>query len=217
MNKFNLLLSLHLLQQILITNIINMKQVIFAALMMVSFTMAAYNTNPTNHVDKKAINTAESTVTWTGKKVTGQHTGTINIKSGNIDFEHGALVGGTFMIDMTSIANTDLDAKSAKKLEGHLKSDDFFGVASNPTAQLTITTVNKGKATGSYDITADVTIKGITKPVTFTAEVGPEMASAKIIINRAEFDVKYGSGSFFDGLGDKMIYDDFELDLKLKY
>ena len=194
-----------------------MKQFIFAALMMVSFTLAANNTNPTNHVDKKMINTAESTVTWTGKKVTGQHTGTISIKSGNLNFEHGSIVGGSVMIDMNSIANTDLDAEYGKKLEGHLKSDDFFGVATHPTAQLTITKVNKGKATGSYDIAADLTIKGITKPITFTADVGPEMATAKIVINRAEYDVKYGSGSFFDDLGDKMIYDDFELDLKLKY
>ena len=193
-----------------------MKQIIFAALMMVSFSLSANNTNP-NNGDPKPINTEESTVVWTGKKVTGQHTGTIKITSGNLNFEEGALVGGTFTIDMTSIACTDLDEKSAAKLEGHLKSDDFFGVPSNPTAQLTITNVAKGKATGTYDITADLTIKGITKPVNFTATVGMDMAKANIVVNRTLYDVKYGSGSFFDGLGDKMIYDDFDLALQLKY
>ena len=81
---------------------------------MVYFTLSANNTDP-NNGETKTINTEESTVVWTGKKVTGQHTGTIKIASGNLDFEEGALVGGTFIIDMTSIACTDLEGKSAAK------------------------------------------------------------------------------------------------------
>lgn len=194
-----------------------MKQIIFAALFLVSFSLSANNTNPVNNGETKTINTEESTVVWTGKKVTGQHTGKINIKSGSLDFDNGALVGGSFTIDMASIVCTDLDEGSAKKLEGHLKSDDFFGVENNPTSQLTITKVERGEATGSYNITADITIKGITQPINFTAQVGSTMASAMVTIDRSKFNVKYGSGSFFDGLGDKMIYDEFELDLNLKF
>ena len=66
-------------------------------------------------------------------------------------------------------------------------------------------------------VTADVTIKGITKSITFVAEVDKGSASANIVIDRTDFDVRYGSGSFFDNLGDKTIYDDFELVVSLKY
>jgi len=194
-----------------------MRSILFALLMTCTFALTANSTNPINEVESKTINTAESSVVWTGKKVTGQHTGTINIKSGNLDFENGSLSGGTISIDMNSIKCTDLGEGGAKKLEGHLKSDDFFGVPNNPTAELNITGVAMGKERGNYNVTADVTIKGITKSISFPATIGSDAASATVVIDRTDFDVRYGSGSFFDNLGDKTIYDDFELVINLKY
>lgn len=194
-----------------------MKQFLFIMMMMTSFAMSAHTSDPIGDPDKKIIKVDESAVVWTGKKVTGQHTGTITIKSGNLDFENGAIVGGMISIDMNSIKCTDLGEGGAAKLEGHLKSDDFFGVENYPTAELTNINSTLGKATGTFDITADLTIKGITKPITFTAKVSNDTATGKIVIDRTDFNVRYGSGSFFDDLGDKTIYDDFELDITIKY
>jgi len=193
-----------------------MKQIIFAGLMMMSITLAANISDPIGHIETKTINTEESSIVWTGKKVTGQHSGTINIKSGSLDFDHGALKGGKIVIDMISIKCTD-PGKGSKKLDGHLKSDDFFGVPNHPTAELTITDVKNGQTKGSYTITADITIKGTTKQITFNADVNDEVTNAKLVIDRTDFDIRYGSGSFFDDLGDKTIYDDFELVIQLKY
>lgn len=160
-----------------------------------------------------------STLVWTGKKVTGEHTGNINLKSGSLDFQNGTLKGGGFVIDMASITCTDLtDEEYNGKLIGHLKSDDFFGVAKHSDANFAITKVKKQKD-GTYQIKGDLTIKGITNAIEFPATVtqkdGAVKAVAKIIVDRSKFDIRYGSGSFFEGLGDKMIYDDFELDVTL--
>jgi len=217
MNYLYVLLSFYLLQQTINENILTMKQFFIATLMTISFALAANTADPVEHTNKKSIKTDESSVAWTGKKVTGQHTGTINIKSGNLEFDHGKLVGGMITIDMNSIKCTDLKAGGATKLEGHLKSDDFFGVPNFPTSELKVTKTTAGATKGSYNVEADLTIKGITKPVTFTAEVGKGETNAKIIIDRTDYDVRYGSGSFFDDLGDKTIYDDFELVINLKY
>jgi len=188
-----------------------MKNLLFAALCFVT-TISLAATEPT-HGGKVDVNA--STVIWTGKKVTGQHTGTVKIKSGNLKMDQGNLKGGSFVIDMTSLACTDLPAGPGGKLVGHLSSDDFFGVANHPTANLNITDVKKDANAGNFVVTADMTIKGITKPITFTAEVKDHAASANITIERTQYGIKYGSGSFFDGLGDKMIYDDFELSVNL--
>ncbi len=155
-----------------------------------------------------------STVTWKGEKVTGSHTGTIKIKEGGLDYEDGNLKGGKFVIDMTTI-KTD---EKIDKLEGHLKSDDFFGVEKYPTATFVITeVVNQGPR--GYNITGDITIKGITKEIKFVAKIDDTKdqanATAEIVLDRSEFNVRFGSGSFFDGLGDKMIYDNFTLGIDL--
>jgi len=194
-----------------------MKQFLLSALVMIAFSLSANATNPVTDGETKTIKTAESKVVWTGKKVTGQHTGNIDIKSGSLDFDKGMLTGGTIVIDMNSIACTDLGEDGARKLEGHLKSDDFFGVSAHPTATLKITDVNAGNAGEGYNVTADITIKGITKSISFPAQIDANKATAKMTIDRTDFDVRYGSGSFFDNLGDKTIYDDFELDIVLMY
>ncbi len=165
----------------------------------------------------KKINTAKSTISWVGKKVTGQHAGTISFKDGALAFKSGKLTGGNFTVDMNSINVTDLKAGEGKeKLEGHLKADDFFGTAKYPTATLTFKTL-KAKSANVYTVTADLTIKNITKPVTFDLTVNKNSATTSFNIDRTKYDIKYGSGSFFDGLGDKTIYDEFELTVNLQF
>ena len=165
------------------------------------------------------INTSESSVEWVGKKVTGQHNGTVAVKNGELVIKDGKLEGGSFVIDMTSITSTDLEGEYLQKLNGHLKSDDFFGVESYPEAKFKITSVTAKGSNGRFQIAGEMTIKSTTKPVNFDAQLvnngNKVVAVADIVIDRSEFDVRYGSGSFFDDLGDKTIYDDFTLSVNL--
>ena len=165
------------------------------------------------------VDTQNSVVVWTGYKVTGKHTGTVKIKNGTITTDGGMLTGGSFDIDVNSITCTDLEGEYAGKLVGHLKSDDFLGAASYPTATFVITKAIPQDTKGNYKILGNLTIKGTTKEVKFFANVaeanGMVNASGKITIDRSEFNMKYGSGSFFDGLGDKTIYDEFDLQISL--
>lgn len=169
-------------------------------------------------VQKLTVDTNQSTAHWKGAKVTSSHEGLISIKDGVIELKNGALTGGNFTMDMTSITCTDLKEGGAKKLVGHLMSDDFFGVANHPTATLNITKVADAGA-GTYDVTGDLTIKGQTHPVTFnTLVVQSDLglsATAKIVVDRTLYGIKYGSGKFFDSLGDRMIKDEFELNVNL--
>lgn len=164
------------------------------------------------------VDASASKVEWVGKKVTGQHNGTIALKNGTFIFEGTKLTGGSFEVDMTTMDCKDLEGEWKQKLEGHLKSDDFFGVATYPTAKFVISqAVPQGP--GKYKVTGDMTIKGKTNPVKFNAEFTQTddkiSGTSKIVIDRSNYDIKYGSGSFFDDLGDKTIYDDFELTVKI--
>ena len=163
------------------------------------------------------VDAAKSTITWVGKKVTGQHTGTVGIKDGVLSFKGGKVTGGNFTVDMNSIAVTDLKAGEGKeKLEGHLKAEDFFGTDKFATSKLVFKTV-KTKSANVYTVTADLTIKGITKPVTFDLNTTKNTATTKFNIDRTKYDIKYGSKSFFEGIGDKAIYDEFEVTVNLQF
>ncbi|MFT6036091.1 MAG: polyisoprenoid-binding protein YceI [Marivirga sp.] len=167
-----------------------------------------------------AIDTNESSIAWVGQKVTGEHNGTVKIKSGALMVEGANITGGNFVIDMASINVLDLEGDMKGKLMGHLKSDDFFSVEKFPTASFKITSVSESEQEGAtHYIAGDLTIKGITNKITFPAVVsmvGSKVnAKAKFDLDRTKWNVKYGSGSFFDGLGDKMIYDDFKIELTL--
>lgn len=165
------------------------------------------------------VSIKESTVEWTGKKLTGEHYGNINLTEGVLSFSGNVLNGGSFVFDMNSISCTDItDEKSNKRLVDHLKSDDFFSVRTYPTSKFVITSVQK-KEGDTYDITGDLTIKNITNRITFPATVvqknGRATASATLVFDRSKYDVKFGSQSFFDNLGDKLVYDDVELKVTL--
>lgn len=170
----------------------------------------------TTAVEKKVVDTESSKITWKAYKVTGSHEGTINLASGNLDFNGSTLTGGAFVVDMTTINTTDLEGEYKEKLDGHLHSDDFFGTATHKTASLEITSV-KASGKNAYDATANLTIKNITKEVNFTISVYGSKATASLKVDRSEFDVRYGSGSFFDNLGDKTIYDEFDLVVDLQF
>jgi len=160
------------------------------------------------------VDASKSTVKWLGKKVTGEHFGSIAVKEGSLEVANGKVTGGKVVIDMASLTVEDIkDAGTNGKLVGHLKADDFFGVATFPTAELVITKVEGTSFSGN------LTIKGITNPTVFTATSTKEGKSTTykgtLTIDRSKFNVKYGSKSFFDNLGDKAIYDDFSLDFSL--
>jgi polyisoprenoid-binding protein YceI len=165
------------------------------------------------------VDTGISNIVWTGYKVTGQHTGNVKIKNGTLTTDNGQLTGGSFEIDMTSITCTDLQGDMAGKLVGHLKSADFFGTDAFPTAKYVITKAIPTDTKGNYKIVGNLTIKSTTKEVKFNAvfaeKDGAVYSTGNMKVDRSDFDVRYGSGSFFDGLGDKTIYDEFDLQISI--
>ena len=169
------------------------------------------------------VDVKQSKLEWHGKKVTGEHNGLINIKSGSFQFKDGMFAAGEFEIDMKSITNLDLESEQWNtKLVNHLKSDDWFSVEEFPTAIFKITEVKSHKdekSDANYWIKGDLTIKGHTDPIEFAAKVNKSekgvSASATMVVDRSKYDVRYGSGSFFEGLGDKLIYDDFDMKVAL--
>jgi len=191
-----------------------MKSVLFSfGLLLLSVAVFANGVEPS----KKNINTTTSKIIWKGYKVLGSHDGTANFKSGNLLFENSILIGGELEVDVTSIKVTDLSGGAKDKLEGHLKSPDFFGVESHPTASIKFVKVASRGKEGEYRVTANITIKNITKEIKFDANVANGSGTAAIKIDRSEFDIRYGSGSFFDSLGDKTIYDEFDLNVAINF
>ena len=171
----------------------------------------------TVNAQTKKVDAAKSTISWVGKKVTGQHEGTLNLKDGSLIFKGKKVVGGNFTVDMTSMTTTDLKAGQGKeKLDGHLKSEDFFGTEKFPTATLVFKSIGV-KSPGVYSVTADLTIKGITNSVTFDLAANANSATTKLIVDRTKFGIKYGSKSLVDTIADRAIDDEFELNVALKF
>ncbi|MGF7141248.1 YceI family protein [Roseimarinus sediminis] len=160
------------------------------------------------------VDTSASSLKWNGKKVTGEHYGAIDLKSGSLTLKNDAITEGNFVIDMNSMTNEDLSGETRENLLGHLKSDDFFSVATHPEATLKIKSSTKF-TNGKASVKGDLTIKGITHPIEFEAHKNGNIYTAKIEVDRTLYNVRYGSNKFFDNLGDKAIYDIFTLDVKL--
>lgn len=164
---------------------------------------------------KAYVNTNESSVEWLGKKIGGQHNGSIDMKSGYLTMENNSIVAGSIVIDMKSITNQDVENETYnQKLVGHLKSDDFFGVEKYPEASFTVTKSTEF-SNGQAKLTGNLTIKDKTESISFDVNRTGNEYSAKVEIDRSKFDVRYGSTSFFDDLKDKAIDDIFMLDIKL--
>lgn len=165
-----------------------------------------------------------STVLWHGKKVTGEHNGTIEFQSGEFGADGDKITAGKFEIDMNSIIDKDLaDGEMNQKLVNHLKSDDFFSVEKFPTSKFEITKVealnDANKPGFNHTVTGNLTIKDVTKSISFPANVkiegGVLTAGADFDVDRTDFGLKYGSGKFFQDIGDKMIYDNFNLKINI--
>ncbi len=160
------------------------------------------------------IDNQKSKITWVGKKVTGQHAGTINLSEGNFTSKGKKITGGSFSIDMTSLK----DEAANTRLEGHLKSDDFFSTEKYPKATFVISKIDS-KGGDQYTVKGNLTIKGITNEIEFPATIqisnDQVSAKAKILVDRTKFDIKFRSGNFFENLGDKAIEDNFELNVEL--
>ncbi|PWA11026.1 YceI family protein [Flavobacterium laiguense] len=186
----------------------NLKLISIALLVLFSFNKGIAQTYK--------IDPSKSIVNWTGKKITGQHSGTVLFKEGYLVFKDKKVTGGNFTVNMKSLSNTDQTGSSKLKLEGHLKSEDFFSVDNFSTTTLVFKSIAT-KGNNTYLINADLTIKGITSSIQFDLVVTGNKATASLTVNRTKYDIKYGSGSYFDDLGDKTIYDDFELDVVLVY
>tara|TARA_B100001564_G_scaffold272171_1_gene233813 strand:- start:328 stop:888 length:561 start_codon:yes stop_codon:yes gene_type:complete len=158
-----------------------------------------------------------SFVKWTGTQLSGKsHYGTLSFKSASLSFNDNRLVGGAFVVDMTSLSVDDLTGKGKKSLEGHLKADDFFSVSDFSVSELKLNRVEK-VSEYEYSAAGDLTIKGYTHEakVSFYMKEGSNNMTAKLVFDRSKYNVRYGSGSFFENLGDKLILDDIELEATL--
>jgi polyisoprenoid-binding protein YceI len=164
---------------------------------------------------KLEVNTRASSIEWVGKKIASEHHGNIELKSGNFELQDNRIVAGDFVVDMTTITNADIINESRnQRLVGHLKSDDFFGVKEYPTAHFAVSQsseFNNGKAT----LKGNITIKGKTEPITFEVLRTGKEYNARLDLDRSKFDVRYGSDSFFENLGDNAIDNIFILNIKL--
>lgn len=170
------------------------------------------------------VDQSASTVHWKGTKPTGEHYGTVQISEGEVKVSDDKIVGGSFTIDLNTIVCEDLeDPEMNGKLIGHLKSADFFHVDSFATANFEITEVKQigGETEYGYSISGNLTMKDITKNITFKAsiEMGDGAISAytnDFIIDRTMWNVNYGSKKVFDNLKDNFIHDEIGLKIELE-
>ena len=185
---------------------------LFTILFLVSFFINAQNLH---------LKTDKSTLKWTGEQITTKtHFGSLKFKSGNITFENGIISSGKFLVDMTSLLVEDLQGNYKQRLEGHLKSDDFFSVEKFNESSLTI--VSSSKNDSGLDVNGDLTIKGITLPIKFKLEdlgMGQEEVRWKGVLtfDRSKYNVRFRSGSFFQNLGDKLILDEIRIETLLHF
>jgi polyisoprenoid-binding protein YceI len=177
---------------------------------------AAFAKDATQQIDP-----AKSTIKWYGKKVIGPgaHEGKVRVQSGSVQTVDGKPKSAEVVADMASITDEDLTDKTFNdKLTGHLKSDDFFDVEKFPTATIKVESLTETKP-GEYDAKGTLTIKGKSAPVAFkaveTKGKDGNVVKTTLTVDRTAHDVRYGSGKFFQGLGDKMIADEFKLEVEL--
>ncbi len=160
------------------------------------------------------VDAAASKVVWTGTKVSGKHTGTVDVKSGSINVENGTVTGGNFGLDMNTISATDLEGEYKEKLDGHLKADDFFAVATHPEASFVITEVKPGATAADLIVSGNLTIKGISKNITFDAKVVEATDAA--VKATANFNIARGDwGVSYEGKSDDLISKEVNFDITL--
>ena len=159
------------------------------------------------------IDLERSKIKWTGKEITtSSHYGTLKFIDGEINIQQEA-VTGKVIVDMESLSVDDLTGGSKARLEGHLRSDDFFSVSSHKSS--TIEVKSSKKIGDDFDVDGVLTIKGISHPISFILSVDDKLARSKLTFDRSMYDVRFRSGTFFENLGDKLILDDIELEVEL--
>lgn len=175
---------------------------VLAILVLASFSFKAFET--------KSVDTEKSSVKWTGYHLAKsyEHMGSIGIKSGSIEMDGDMITGGSIVIDMNSITNSDLEGEKKTKLEGHLKSDNFFNVEEFPEAKLMIKSATKSGDT--YAVTADIVIRGISQEIMFDAKKNGNMFEATFSVDRTVHEVSYGWT-----LENAMLSNEFQLEVSL--
>ena len=184
-----------------------MKKIYFIIIqLLVSFSLLAQT---------KSINTETSNIKWIGKEITTKiHYGSLKFLDGNISISENE-VKGEVIVNMESLNVEDLSGGSKQRLEGHLKSDDFFSVDKHKTAKLKI--ISSEKEGEVFMINGTLTIKDITHPIKFNLDIETNKATAKLAFDRSKYNVKFRSGNFFENLGDKLILDDIDLEVELYF
>jgi len=198
---------------------------IFTLLMLTALASCNLNTSQSESSNDNVLQASDASYTinpdqiiivWTGREVTtSKHFGNIYFASGQFEVKSGLISSGEFVVDMTTIDNQDLPEERRARLEAHLKSDDFFSVESHPTALLSILS-SESLADGKWLVSGELTIKTFTHPVEFEMLNSNDGWKANLVFDRSKYEVKFRSGTFFENLGDKLIYDDIELAINLK-
>ena len=186
-----------------------------------STTEAVETTVATLESVKYMADPSNSSIEWKGFKPTESHNGTINLESGVFSFKEDVIESGTFLIDMNSIVVLDIpaDKKGNANLVGHLKNEDFFDAEKYPNAVFEVTgfETKDGQAMLSGNFTMKEQKNNITIPVSISTEGDMlTLTSETFTIDRSKWNVKYGSESFFDNLGDKVISNDIELKFNIQ-
>tara|TARA_B100000029_G_scaffold173097_1_gene169590 strand:- start:432 stop:1001 length:570 start_codon:yes stop_codon:yes gene_type:complete len=172
------------------------------------------------HAASYNVDTGASKITWNATKVLGGHEGTVNFKEGHLKVKDGKIIGGKFVVDMKTIIDLDLDPSGPwnQRLVNHLKSEDFFSVEKHPYAEFVIQKSKKIKG-NSFNIQGDLIIKGIKKPLEFKGDIkiGGKNLKGKgsLVFDRTDYDIRFRSGKFFKGLGNKLIHDQVKLKIEL--
>ena len=177
--------------------------------------------NKTIDPQEYKVNQKTSVLTWVGRKVSSGHNGTIMLKDGYLNVSADGIIDGEFNIDMNSISVSDLQGGGKASLERHLKNDDFFSVNDFPLSKISFRSNKNYIRNNQLDLDAALTIKNITHPINFTAtiiEVSPKLKlKADLVFDRSLYDVKYGSGKFFENLGDRLILDEVQIGVDLEF
>jgi len=184
-----------------------MKKIIFKVIITLLFTQFSKAQNITFDIDK-------SSIIWTGKNIVNKsHYGSLSFVEADIKFDNSGDISGFFKVDLNSLNVLDLQGDWKKNLEGHLKSDDFFAVDKFRYATLEL--LSSSLNDDYYLVEGNITIKGITKSVSFKMYKNDNNFKVSMVFDRSDFNVKYGSGKFFENLGDNMILDQVELVIEL--
>ena len=183
----------------------------------ITFLISVFLITSSSLAQEYSLNTSSSELKWTGTELTTKiHYGSIDFKSGTITLSEGQPVSGKFVVNMTTLKNEDLPEAYRGRLEGHLNSDDFFSVDKFSEAILEINGSNK-LSSGSFDVNGNLTIKGITEPINFSMSTSDDHWVANLTFDRSKYNVRFRSGTFFENLGDKLIYDDIVIETKLRF